>query len=583
MNTRQRLKSYLLPEKKNIVIAFASVVVFLVADLLIPYLVGLSINAIGTFKDGSFTLSVNMPLITSYIIIASVLLLIGVIFDYIFEYQVGIISQHVVKKIRNDVYHKINSLSIEDIYKDTAGNLVQLEIGDVENISTGIFSVFKQLIQGVFTILITIILMFTVNWILALGVIFLTPLSILASRFIAKFSHRHFKAQAKMQSHLNSLSLEAIDNSSLLQSLNYEDDSLKTFVEEDEELRKESKVAQFSACWTNPTTRMVNNTIYAIIGISGIIMIFFTSSYPLLGMTIGALSSFLSYTNQYTKPFNEISSVISEYETAQFSFKRVSSFLNKKDDIDEGKDVLEKPIEEINFNHLCFSYEKDQKLIQDFNLNIRPGEKIAIVGPTGAGKSTLINVLMRFYDPTWGEITYNGIDGKLIKKAQLRKNFGMVLQDTWIFSGTIRDNVRYSKPSCTDKEIKDACIRANADSFINTLPFGYDTKVSAKAGLSEGERQLITIARVMLYEPNIVILDEATSNVDTRTEKKIGEAFDKMMEGKTSIVIAHRLSTIQDADCILVIDKGNIVEQGSHEVLMKKKGFYYSLYTSQFR
>lgn len=581
MEIKERLKNYLLPEKKAIILSFISVLVFLISQLMVPYLVGKSLDALGKVTDGIFVINVNTNLIALYLSICLGLAVLGVFFDYIFEYQVGVMTQHAVKRIRDDVFKKFNSISIRDVDSDTIGNLVQYEIGDVENIANGIYSVFKQLVQGVLTILITVVMMFTVNWILALGVIILSPLSILVSKFVATFSHKHFKKQAQLMSDLNSLSLESINNASTIQSLNYQERSLDEFKKRDEKLRKEGQVAQFSASWTNPSTRLVNNTIYAIIGISGIIMIMYTASYPILAMTIGSLSSFLSYTTEYTKPFNEISSVVSEFETASFSFKRINSFLNKEDDIDTGKKEV-KGIKEISFNDMSFAYEKDQHLIEDFSQTIKEGEKVAIVGPTGAGKTTLINVLMRFYDPVKGDVTYNGIKGTDIRKSSLRSNFGMVLQDTWVFKGTILENVRYAKSDASDEEVIEACKKANADNFIKTLPDGYNTMISSKAGLSEGERQLLTIARVMLLDPNIVILDEATSNVDTRTEKKIGEAFDKMMAKKTSIVIAHRLSTIKGADLILVLKDGHIIEKGSHEALMNKKGFYCSLYNSQF-
>jgi len=581
MEIKERLKNYLLPEKKAIILSFISVLVFLISQLMVPYLVGKSLDALGKVTDGIFVINVNTNLIALYLSICLGLAVLGVFFDYIFEYQVGVMTQHAVKRIRDDVFKKFNSISIKDVDSDTIGNLVQYEIGDVENIANGIYSVFKQLVQGVLTILITVVMMFTVNWILALGVIILSPLSILVSKFVATFSHKHFKKQAQLMSDLNSLSLESINNASTIQSLNYQERSLDEFKKRDEKLRKEGQVAQFSASWTNPSTRLVNNTIYAIIGISGIIMIMYTASYPILAMTIGSLSSFLSYTTEYTKPFNEISSVVSEFETASFSFKRINSFLNKEDDIDTGKKEV-KGIKEISFNDMSFAYEKGQHLIEDFSQTIKEGEKVAIVGPTGAGKTTLINVLMRFYDPVKGDVTYNGIKGTDIRKSSLRSNFGMVLQDTWVFKGTILENVRYAKSDASDEEVIEACKKANADNFIKTLPDGYNTMISSKAGLSEGERQLLTIARVMLLDPNIVILDEATSNVDTRTEKKIGEAFDKMMAKKTSIVIAHRLSTIKGADLILVLKDGHIIEKGSHEALMNKKGFYCSLYNSQF-
>lgn len=575
MNFKKRFFSYLIPQKKLIVTVSVFVLIFLLSQLSQPFLVGKALNAALAGNKDSFLVIV---------IVCFALSLLGAIADFVFEYSVGIMTQKVIYEIRKDVYQKFNTVSIDTIFKEKHGDLVQLEIGDVENVANGLFSVFKSLIEGVLSVIITIIMMFTVNWILALGVILLSPLSILMSRFVAQFSHKYFKKQAKLQSDLNSISLEAIDNIDCLQSLNYQSRSIESFKNQDEELRKEGKIAQFSASWTNPTTRLVNNTIYAIIGIAGIIMIPYSSTLSAYHavMNIGNLSSFLSYTTQYTKPFNEISGVLSEYESAVFSFKRIDAFLAKQDDIDVGtEDVLD--IDEIQFKDMFFSYEKDQKLIEDFNETIHKGEKVAIVGPTGAGKSTLINVLMRFYDPTKGSVLYNGKEGTSIKKSLLRKNFGMVLQETWIFTGTIMDNVRYAKPSASDEEVISACKRAHADTFINTLPEGYNTKVSAKQGLSEGERQMLTIARVMLLEPDIVILDEATSNVDTRTEKLITDAFDRLLENKTSIVIAHRLSTIRNSDLILVLKDGHIIEQGSHNVLMEKQGFYYSMYASQFR
>lgn len=587
MNTKERLLHYLKPQKKLIIFSAISVLIYLIAQLMLPYLVGKSINSFGEMVTINnithFEVNIDLKAILIYLSIALVLCILGVIFDFIFEYSVNIISQNMVKEIRDEVYQKLNSVPIKTIDNMASGDLVQLEIGDVENIANGLLSVFKQLLQGALAIIITIILMFIVNWILAIGVILLTPLSFFASKFVATFSHKHFKKQAKLMSELNALSLEAISDSELVQSLGFEDKSYQEFTKRDENLRKEGKVAQFSASWVNPSTRFVNNTIYAIIGIAGIIMILFTPSYPLLAMDIGSLTSFLSYTTEYTKPFNEISSVMAEFETAQFSFNRINDFLNREDDKDEGKIVLNEPIEDISFNHLFFSYEPNQHLIEDFNQVIHKHERVAIVGPTGAGKTTLINVLMRFYDPVSGDVTYNGIKGTDITKKSLRSNFGMVLQDTWIFSGTILENVRYAKPEATDAEVINACKRAHADSFINTLPDGYNTYVSAKGGLSEGERQLLTIARVMLVKPAIIILDEATSNIDTRTEKQISDAFDKMMNETTSIVIAHRLSTIQNASLILVLKDGNIIERGDHKSLMQAHGFYYELYSSQFK
>lgn len=417
MDFKTRFFSYLTPQKKRIVLIAFSVLLFLLAQLSQPLFVGYALD--GAIQNNKVTFF-------AFIITSFVLSIFGAFADFFFEYYVGVMTQEIIYEMRNDTYKKINKVSIQTIFKESQGNLVQLEIGDIENVANGLFSVFKSLIEGILAIIITIIMMFVTNWILALGVILLSPLSVIVSRFVAGFSHKYFKKQAKLQSSLNALSMEAINNSDLLQSLNFEDDSLDNFKSQDEELRKEGKIALFSASWTNPCTRLVNNTIYAIIGIAGIIMIGFTPAYPILGMSIGRLSSFLSYTTSYTKPFNEISGVLSEYETAVFSFKRINEFLNKTDDIDDGKEEIH-DINEIQFDRMWFSYEPDQKLIEDFNETIHKGESVAIVGPTGAGKSTLINVLMRFYDPTQGAILYNGTKGTDIKKSSLRSNFGMVL------------------------------------------------------------------------------------------------------------------------------------------------------------
>lgn len=572
MDYKKRFISYLTPHKKKIILIITSALVFLIAQLSQPLFIGYALDA---------AISNNKNIFYLFVFLSLGLSIFGAISDFFFEYSVGIMTQEIIYEMRNETYKKMNKVSINTLYTRSQGNLVQLEIGDVENVANGLFSVFKSLIEGLLAIVITIIMMFITNWILALGVIILSPLSIIVSRFVAKFSHKYFQKQAKLQAELNSISLETINNSDLVQSLNYQQDSIEKFKAQDEELRKEGKIAQFSASWTNPTTRLVNNTIYAIIGIVGIVLIPLTSTYPILNMSLGKLSSFLSYTTSYTKPFNEISGVLSEYETAVFSFKRINDFLNVEDDVDDGKEEI-KDIKEISFKNMFFSYVPEKKLIEDFNETIKKGQSVAIVGPTGAGKSTLINVIMRFYDPTDGCVLYNGKKGTDIKKSSLRDNFGMVLQETWIFSGTIMENVRYAKPNASDEEVKLACKKAHAETFINTLPKGYNTIVSAKEGLSEGERQMLTIARVMLLEPDIVILDEATSNVDTRTEKLITDAFDKMMENHTSIVIAHRLSTIQKANLILVLKDGHVIETGNHETLMNKKGFYYSMYSSQF-
>lgn len=579
MQVKERLFKYLKPMRKSLVVAVIFSLLFVVSQIGQPFLLGRALDASKALNRNEFNI---------HVIIALVLAVLGTIFAYLFEVIIMNVSQIVIKQARDDVYEKINAISIKDFDKKTHGDLVQLEIRDMENFSAGLFAIFKTLIQGIFTIIITIIMMIMVNWILAIGVIILSPLSMIMARIVAGFSHKHYKKQSELQAHVSSISLETLNNIDIVQSLNYETAIEETFNNKNEELRKEGRVAQFSASWVNPSTRLVNNIIYALIGIAGIIMITYSESpnsdlVTLFAvMSIGRLSSFLSYTNQYSKPFNEISNVTAEYENAKASLRRINDFLNLKDDINDGENEINN-ISTIEFKNMSFSYSEEQKLIENFNLTIKQGQKVAIVGPTGAGKTTLINLLMRFYDPISGDISINNQSYLSIKKQSLRQNVGMVLQDTWIFSGTILDNIRYFNRTASEEEIIEAAKKAHADIFINTLPDGYQTVVSNRSGLSEGQRQMIAIARVMLSNPNMVILDEATSNIDTRSEKLITDAFDQMMKEKTSIVIAHRLSTIEKADIIIVMKDGAIVETGNHINLMKQKGFYYSLYSSQYK
>ena len=575
MDNKKRLFAYLKPFKTSLIIGTLFSLLFVASQISQPFLLGRALDASKNNSNNEFLV---------YTLIALGLAVLGTICAYLFELIIANTTQRVIKNAREDIYQKINAISIKDFDKKYRGDLVLLEIRDMENLSAGLFAVFKTLIQGIFTIVITIVMMVMVNWILAIGVIILSPLSMLMARFVARFSGKHYRKQSELQAGISSISLETLNNIDVVQSLNYEEEAIAAFNKKNEELRKEGKVAQFSASWVNPSTRLINNIIYVIIGIIGIIMLSYDSDLALLFavMSIGRLSSFLSYTNQYTKPFNEISNVANEYEAAKVSFRRINDFLNLENDIDNGSKEI-KDIESIEFKDMSFSYIENQKLIENFNLKIKKGQKAAIVGPTGAGKTTLINLLMRFYDPVGGDIYINDLSSKDFSKSSLRKNVGMVLQETWIFEGTILDNIRYLKQDASEEEAIAVAKKAHADIFIETLPDKYLTRVSNRSGLSEGQRQMIAIARVMLLNPNLVILDEATSNIDTRSEKLITDAFDLMMKEKTSIVIAHRLSTIEKADVIIVMKDGAVVETGNHNELMNKKGFYYSLYSSQYK
>ncbi len=571
MKAKQRLLTYLKPFRSSLAVALIFALLFVIAQIGQPFLLGRALDA----NEQEFFI---------YVFVALGLAVLGTFFAYLFEVIVMNVSQKVIKKARDEIYEKINAISLKDFDQKTHGDLVLLEIRDMENLAAGLFAIFKTLMQGIFTIIVTIIMMVMVNWILAIGVVVLSPLSMIMAKIVSGFSHKHYKKQSQLQADISSISLETLNNIEIVQSLNYEGESIEKFRISNEKLQKEGRIAQFSASWVNPSTRLVNNIIYVLIGVSGVIMLAYDEKLAIVFavMTIGRLSSFLSYTNQYSKPFNEISNVAAEYENAKASFARINNFLNLENDVNEGKENIAN-IESIEFKNMSFSYEANRPLIEGFNLTIRKGQKVAIVGPTGAGKTTLINLIMRFYDPVSGDIVINGNSSLDITKQSLRQKIGMVLQDTWIFSGSILDNIRYFKKEASEEEVKEAARKAHADIFINTLPDGYMTKVSNKSGLSEGQRQMIAIARVMLLNPELVILDEATSNIDTRSEMLITAAFDQMMKEKTSIVIAHRLSTIEKADVIIVMKDGSIVETGNHKELMSKQGFYYSMYSSQYK
>ena len=579
MNTKTRFLKYIKNEKLLISLIFVFVFFYVLANLSTPFLVGKALDE---------ALAMNANNFIFIIVLISIICFAGVLAGYLFEYFVAKLVQNIIKQIRDEVYFKITNVSLNEIYVRKKGDIVQYVIGDIENVCNGLFSIFKSLIEGILSITMTIVMMFIVNYLLAILVIVLTPISVFVSRFIAKFSHDHFKKQTMLQADLSAISFENISNIDLVQSYDIVDEANKKFDEQNKILKNHSRIALFSASWVNPSTRLVNNIIYGLIGVFGIILIVLTPDSTSFvnnihaSLSIGGLASFLSYANQYGKPFNEVSSVMAEFETALSSFKRINEFLNIDNEENKGNLSLTK-IDNISFKNVKFSYDKNKELIKNFSLDIKKGDKIAIVGPTGAGKTTLINILLHFYDINSGDITFDDVSINNIEKNSLRNNFAMVLQETWIFSGTIKENIAYVKDDASDEEIIRAAKLAHADTFIDRLPKGYDTFVSSKDGLSEGEKQMIAIARLFLLNPDVVILDEATSSIDTRSKKLIGDAFDNIMENNTSIVIAHRLSTIQKSDIILVLKDGDVIEQGNHDYLMNKKGFYYSMYSSQFK
>lgn len=567
------IKSYLLKNIGYIILTFIVGTLNVGLTLYIPILTGKAID----FIIG--TNNVLFDNIYPYLIYIAICGVMAAIFYYMYDFLASLVCQNVIKGLRNDVFRRLEKAPIEFIDSHPHGDLVSRCISDIEQISDGLLEGFKQLYRGVITIVFTLAFMISIHYILALVVVFITPLSLFVASFITKKTHQYFTKQSRIKGEIGAYVLEMLDNQKVIKALTYEEDSIKKFESINNELYKVGVNAQFISSTTNPSTRFVNGLVYAAVGIIGSILIINPISLPL---TIGYLSSFLSYANQYTKPFNEISGVVSEFQNAMSCLERVNEVLSIEPEIDQGNKNLDNSINNINISNVYFSYDKSKELIKNFNLTVHKGQKIAIVGPTGCGKTTLINLLLRFYDVDSGKISFDNEDIYKYSKSSLRKKYGMVLQDTWIFKGSVYDNVAYSNPNATSEEIEQACRIVHAHSFIKRLPNGYQTIISENSGLSHGEKQLITIARVMLSLPEIVILDEATSSIDTRTEMKIAEAFNKIMEGRTSFVIAHRLSTIKNADLILVMKDGAIIEIGNHLSLLEKKGFYYQLYYSQF-
>lgn len=489
------------------------------------------------------------------------------------------ITYRVVKDVRMNAFEHLQKLPLKYVDSHPYGETISRIITDVEQFSDGLLMGFSQLFTGVVTIAGTLAFMLSINVKISLIVIFITPLSLFVASFVAKKTYNMFKIQSETRAQMTSLMDEMVGNQKVVQAFGYGKRSLERFDTINEELKTCSIRAIFFSSITNPSTRFVNGLVYSGVGIFGAVL-------AMQGViTVGQLSCFLTYANQYTKPFNEISSVLTEIQNAFACAKRVFDFIDEEVETKdkEGALILQQTDGSMELQHISFSYRKDTPLLKDLNLHVKQGQKVAIVGPTGCGKTTLINLLMRFYDIDAGKIYVSGHDVKEITKDSLRANFGMVLQDTWLKSGTIAENIAYGKPEATRAEIIEAAKAAHAHGFIKRMSDGYDTVISEDGGnLSQGQKQLLCIARVMLKLPPILILDEATSSIDTRTEIKIQEAFQKMMEGRTSFIVAHRLSTIKEADIILVMKDGNIVEQGNHEELLARNGFYAKLYQSQF-
>ena len=489
------------------------------------------------------------------------------------------ITYNVIRDIRTEAFEKIEKLPLKYLDAHSYGEIVSRVIADVDQFADGLLMGFTQFFTGIVTIFGTLIFMLTISVRITVAVVVITPVSLFVASFIAKKTFSMFKLQSETRGEQTAFIEEMVGNQKVVQAFSHEDEALEKFDEINERLQKYSLRAIFFSSITNPSTRFVNSLVYATVGVVGA----FTAIAG--GISVGQLSSLLSYANQYTKPFNEISGVITELQNALACAGRVIELIEEDAEVPDAEDAvdLEHANGKVELSHVYFSYVPEQKLIEDFNLSVKPGQRVAIVGPTGCGKTTLIKLLMRFYDVNSGTIKVSDIPLQQLTRKSLRDNYGMVLQETWLRSGSIRDNIAMGKPDATDEEIIAAAKASHAHGFIKRLPEGYDTVIAEDGGnLSQGQKQLLCIARVMLCLPPMLILDEATSSIDTRTEIKIQNAFAKMMQGRTSFIVAHRLSTIREADIILVMKDGSIIEQGNHEELLEKNGFYAKLYNSQF-
>lgn len=585
MKSLERLRKYLLSYRISILVLLFVAITYVICSILIPYFVGRSIDEIIAFIDNNGGDYRNIVFFISLIILFTML---SSLFQYLFDSFISITVEKISKRLKDDVFIKIHSLPIKYIDTHLHGELLSYVINDCDNISVALNGFFKQFYEGIITILVTIVFMFCLNWMLGLVVLVLTPLSFLISYLVAKNSNRYFEKQINIQGKVVSDVLEKYLNIELVKSYNNEDISFKEFEKINKEYYIIGQKAQFFSSLTNPSTRLINNSVYAIVEMVGALLAFIAfssnSSFILFGTscTIGVISSFLQYANQFAKPFNNMSSVISDIQQGFQSFEKINSFLNENDDIDFGDEIIKNDAETIYFNKISFSYDDKTNVLNDFSLIINKGMKIALVGPTGCGKTTLVNLILRFYDVNSGAILLGDRNINSIKKSSLRKNFGLVLQDSWIFKGTILDNIKYAKLDASFDEVVEATKKAHAFGFISRLPNGFNTIVDDDSSLSEGEKQLISLARVMLLNSDFIILDEATSNIDSRNEIRIIKAFNELIKNKTSLVIAHRLSTIMNSDLIIVLKEGKIIEMGKHNELINKNGFYKKLFNAQF-
>lgn len=571
--TVKKIFKYLTHYKLSIIFSLLFAFITVAGQLAIPVLQGKAIDRI--IGAGN----VDIKGIITILIIIAVTVAATALFQWIMNVINNKITYSIVRDIRKDAFEKLQILPVNYVDTHPAGEIVSKVIADVDQFADGLLMGFTQFFTGIMTIIGTLVFMFIYDWKITMVVVLVTPASFFIASFIAKRTYNMFKKQSEARGEQTSLIDEMIGNEKIVQAYSMEDNSLERFDEINGKLQKYSLDATFFSSLSNPSTRFVNNVVYALVA--------FVGAFSVMrgGLTVGSLSALLSYANQYMKPFNEISGVVTELQNAIACAGRVIDLIDetpmKKDPDNEL--VVKDGEGKIDLEDVCFSYDKSKELIKNFNLHVKPGERVAIVGPTGCGKTTVINLLMRFYDVDSGNIKIEDVDINDVTKKSLRSNYGMVLQETWLKSGTIKENIITGRPDATDEEIVAAAKAAHAHGFIKRLPNGYDTVIGEDGGnLSQGQKQLLCIARVMLCLPPMLIFDEATSSIDTRTEMKIQHAFSIMMEGRTSFIVAHRLSTIKSADIIIVMKDGNIIEQGNHEELLAKGGFYSVLYNSQF-
>ncbi len=574
--TLRKILQYLKPYWLLLTLTVCLALVNVAATLAIPYLAGLSVDRIIAPNDVHFA--------RLYRIFSAIggCIAVAVLSQWLLNVASNRIAYHVLGDIRTDAFRKIQVLPLKYLDGRAYGETASVVISDAEQFSEGLLLAFNQLFTGAATIVGVLVILFVMRWEVALVVLFVTPLSLLTAKFISSRTYSMFKKQSEVRAEQTAFIDEMIGDLKVVKAFCHEEENEKVFREINERYRKCSLKAVFFSSTTNPTTRFINSVVYALVALVGALLVIATAGTA-AAFTVGNLSSVLYYSTQYTKPFNEISEVVTEFQNAFACAARLFALIGEEPEIsDSGNEDLGRAKGEVKLEEVDFSYTPEQKLIEDLNVCAPAGKRVAIVGPTGCGKTTLINLLMRFYDVNGGRVTVDGKDVRAVTRRSLRENYGMVLQDTWLKEATVRENLCMGNPEATEEEMIEAAKAAHCHNFIMRLPEGYGTVIGDEGNLSQGQKQLLCIARVMLCRPPMLILDEATSNIDTRTERKVQDAFQKLMRGRTCFIVAHRLSTIQNADLILVMKAGSIIEQGTHSELLARRGFYYELYNAQF-